>query len=144
MHLLAVVLLIAPLTPAPMPVTDILRAWDAARTTAYADADAAALKALYAPGSRAGAADAAILRDYRARGISVWQRQQVFAARVRERSATTFTLRVTDRTMTVIGDGVHCRALPTTQPSTRDVAFVLRSGRWLVEWVRPVRPAAPR
>ena len=49
----------------------VLRAWDARRSRAYAHADGAALADLYVAGSRTGAADRAVLRGYRDRGLRV-------------------------------------------------------------------------
>lgn len=142
-HLLAVVALATTTSPADRAAAmDLLRTWDEARTSAYAASDRDALADLYAAG--AGRADLAVLAGYRERGLTVWLRTQVFSAAVLTSRPDRVELRVTDRTATVVGDGVRCRTLPTTLPATRDVMFVRRGDRWLVGAVRPVRPAAPR
>ena len=75
----------------------VLRAWDARRSRAYAHADGAALADLYVAGSRTGAADRAVLRGYRERGLRVTgMRTQVLAARVLRESGRRLVLLVTD------------------------------------------------
>ncbi len=122
----------------PDPV-QVLGEWDADRASAYAVADADALVDLYAPGSTAGTSDAALLGDYAGRGLTVWMRTQVFSADVRSATEHTMTLRVTDRTVTVVGDSVRCRALPASVPVTRQLGLARLEGRWLMESVSPVR-----
>jgi hypothetical protein len=113
----------------------VLRAWDARRSRAYAHADGAALADLYVAGSRTGAADLAVLRGYRARGLRVTgMRTQVLAARVLRESGKRLVLRVTDVLVDAMaGDGRRARwALPHDRPSTRRVVLVLVRGTWLV------------
>ena len=113
----------------------VLRAWDARRSRAYAHADGAALADLYVAGSRTGAADRAVLRGYRARGLRVTgMRTQVLAARVLRESARRVVLLVTDVLVdAVAGDGRRARwALPHDRPSTRRVVLVHGEGTWRV------------
>lgn len=142
MHLMAVVLMLT--VPSPTQSVDVLLQWEQARTTAYAEADVAGLRALYADRSTAGKADVRLLEDYRTRGIAVWQRSQVFEVRRLLAEGSRFTLRVTARTLTAIGDGTRCRVLPTTLPTARDVGFVRTGDRWVVESVRPAPNGARR
>lgn len=122
----------------------VLRDWDAARASAYAKADAGALRRLYVSGSTAARADAALLRSYAARGLEVWLRAQVFSVQVLTATEADLALRVTDRTVTVIGDGVRCRGLPASVPTTRLLRLTRVRGRWLMRSVSPAPPPAPR
>jgi hypothetical protein len=113
----------------------VLRAWDARRSRAFARGDAAALAALYVPGSRTGAADRAVLRSYRQRGLSVTgMRTQVLAAEVLRESERRLVLRVTDVLVdAVAADGRELRwPLPHDRPSTRRVVLVDHDGTWRV------------
>ena len=113
----------------------VLRAWDARRSRAYARADGAALADLYVAGSRTGAADRAVLRGYRERGLRVTgMRTQVLAARVVGQSERRITMLVTDVLVdAVAGDGRRGRwALPHDRPSTRRVVLVHERGGWRV------------
>ncbi len=75
----------------------VLRAWDARRSQAFARGDEAALAGLYTPGSRTGAADRAVLRGYRERGLRViGMRTQVLAATVLRETDRRLVLMVTD------------------------------------------------
>ncbi|WP_109508695.1 hypothetical protein [Nocardioides speluncae] len=116
----------------------VLRDWDARRSEAYATADVTALMRLYAADSSAGANDVAMLRRYAARGLRVTGiRTQILAADVRELSATTMRLRVTDR---MVGARAVSRSetvdLPRDRASTRTISFVRRHGSWVVAEVR--------
>lgn len=148
MHFLGLttaLLMLAPIAgtaPDQTAATEVLSTWDRARSAAYADGDREALADLYLPG--AGREDLAVLDDYRRRGFTVWLRSQVFAAVLVRSTESTIDLRVTDRTITVIGDGVRCRALPTTLPATRELAFVRVGDRWQIRSVRAVPPAGLR
>ena len=118
----------------------VLRAWDARRSRAYAHADGAALADLYVAGSRTGAADRAVLRGYRARGLRVMgMRTQVLAARVLRTSERRLVVLVTDVLVdAVAGDTGRRRwALPHDRPSTRRVVLVLVRGSWLVAEAYP-------
>jgi len=113
----------------------VLRAWDARRSRAYAHADGAALADLYVAGSRTGAADRAVLRGYRERGLRVTgMRTQVLAARVLRTSEQGLVLLVTDVLVdAVAGDTGRRRwALPHDRPSTRRVVLVRDHGSWRV------------
>ena len=122
------------LTAEPYAVR-VLRAWDARRSRAYAHADGAALADLYVAGSRTGAAERAVLRGYRDRGLRVTgMRTQVLAARVLRESGRRLVLLVTDVLVdAVAGDGRRARwALPHDRPSTRRVVLVRERGSWRV------------
>ena len=113
----------------------VLRAWDARRSRAYAHADGAALADLYVAGSRTGAADRAVLRGYRARGLRVMgMRTQVLAARVLRTSERRLVVLVTDVLVdAVAGDTGRRRwALPHDRASTRRVVLVRDRGTWRV------------
>jgi hypothetical protein len=113
----------------------VLRAWDARRSRAYAHADGAALVDLYVAGSRTGAADRAVLRGYRARGLRVTgMRTQVLAARVLRESGRRLVLLVTDVLVDAVADdrGRGRWALPHDRPSTRRVMLVHEDGTWRV------------
>jgi hypothetical protein len=149
-----------PATPRPAPVASdpeahpgvespavrVLAAWDARRADAWARGDAAALRGLYVAGSRAGAADARLLLDYRRRGLRVvGLRMQLLAVEVLHASTREILLRVTDRVAAAEAVGARTRTrLPRDRPSTRVVS--LRRGsdrRWRVESVSDLR-ASPR
>jgi len=112
----------------------VLRRWDARRSRAYADADPAALRALYVAGSRAGAADLAVLRGYRQRDLRVTgMRTQVLGVRVVGRTPRRLTLVVTDVLAGAVAvSGGRRWALPRDRPSTRRVVLVKNGGVWRV------------
>jgi hypothetical protein len=121
--------------PADPEALRVLRAWDGLRSRAYARADAAALARLYAPGSRAGAADLAVLRGYRERGLRVTgMRTQVLSATVLRQSERRIELLVTDVLVdAVASDGDRMRwSLPHDRPSTRRVVLVRVDQTWRV------------
>lgn len=127
----------APAAPAPVSV---LRSWDVQRASAWARGDPALLRPLYTSGSLAGRRDRAMLRAWRGRGLVVRGLQtQLLSVRELSRSATSWTLLVTDRVAggVAFGAGVT-RALPHDQPTTRTVRLRLLDGRWRVAAVRPV------
>ncbi len=118
------------------PASDVLRAWDRARSRAFADGDLAALRRLYVPGSTAGTSDVRLLRAYLDRGLHVEGMQmQLLALEVLARTPARLRLLVTDRLAeaVAVGEGVR-RALPSDRASTRVV--VLRrtedGGEWRV------------
>ena len=118
----------------------VLRAWDARRSRAYARADGAALADLYVAGSRTGAADRAVLRGYRDRGLRVTgMRTQVLAARVLRESGRRLVLLVTDVLVDAVADdrGGGRWALPHDRPSTRRVVLVHEDGAWRVAEAYP-------
>ncbi|HET7431683.1 MAG TPA: hypothetical protein VFJ89_09270 [Nocardioides sp.] len=137
--------------PDPAPVGSrvaalaVLRAWDAARSRAWAEGDAAALSALYVPGSAAGRADRRLLGAYAARGLRVEGLvMQVLAVRVVRAEPDRWVLRVTDRvaSATAVGRGTRI-ALPRDEPSTWMVVLRHVGGRWRVGSVSgcPAYPA---
>ncbi len=118
----------------------LLRAWDRRRAEAFARGDAAALSALYADGSRTGAADRSVLDGYLRRGLTVTHMTtQVLAAVVVGESGGRIEMRVTDVLVdAVVTDREGRRwSLPRDQPSTRRVVLVQRDGRWLVAETYP-------
>jgi hypothetical protein len=118
----------------------VLRRWDVRRSRAYADTDAAALRALYVPGSRAGAADLTVLRGYRARDLRVTgMRTQVLGVRVVGRTPRRLTLVVTDVLAGAVATSAGRRwALPHDRPSTRRVVLMRYGRRWRVAEVYTV------
>jgi|SRR5688572_29180364 len=112
----------------------VLRVWDAARSRAFARGDGAALADLYVAGSRTGAADRAVLRGYRERGLWVTgMRTQVLSATVLRETDRRILLLVTDvLTDAVAVDGDERWALPHDRPSTRRVVLVSTQGVWRV------------
>lgn len=115
----------------------ILARWDRQRAAAYADGDVAALRALYTRGSRTGAGDASILRDYVDRGLRVQHlRMQVLAFRVLRRAPSRLVLSVTDR---LVGAeavrGNERTRLPTDRADRRRITMVREHGRWVVDEV---------
>ena len=121
------------------PVVEALRAWDVRRAEAWAADDPAALRALYADGSRTGRADVALLREYAARGVAVsGMAMQLLAVEVIERDDDAATLVVTDRLARVEARH-HGRALtlPADLPTTHRVTLVRVGERWLVDEVEP-------
>ena len=130
--------------PAGSAPARILAAWDEARAAAWEAGDAAALRRLYAAGSRTGAADVRLLRDYRERGLSVaGLTTQVLAMDVVGESPSRLVLVVTDR---VVGGravgGSAPVALPADRASTRRVVLRREGGRWLVVEARDQASAA--
>lgn len=137
-------------TPAPAqvsttvgvdPAVAALHAWDRRRAAAWAAGDVAALRALYAADSRAGRADAALLREYVARGISVTGlRMQLLAVEVVACSPGRCVLVVTDRLARVIArHRGRTLDLPEDRPSTHRVTLVRQGGGWRIGEVYPAR-----
>jgi hypothetical protein len=130
----------APARPAQLESVELLRAWDAQRAKAWAEGDPSLLRPLYTPGSRAGRHDRAMLRAWRARGLVVQDlHTQLLTVRELSRSATTWSLLVTDRLAggVAVGLGVR-RPLPRDEATTRTVRLRLLYGRWRVAAVRLV------
>jgi len=115
----------------------ILRDWDAARARAWASGDVTALLELYAPGSAAGAHDAAMLTAYVDRGLVVeGMRTQVMAASVEWLGPHRIVLVVTDRlargtAVSTKSPGLHA-LLPRDLATTLTITLVHRGGAWLV------------
>ncbi|GAB3763426.1 hypothetical protein FB382_001210 [Nocardioides ginsengisegetis] len=127
-----------PVAPAPPDPLEVLHAWDAARAAAWAHADVPALRSLYAAGSASGAADVAMLREWRARGVRVeGMSMQVLAARELSATSHRLVLRVTDRLVgaqaVVAGRRVP---LPRDEVSRRVLVLVRVAGEWRVEEAR--------
>jgi hypothetical protein len=136
----------AAVSAARFPASDVLRAWDRARSRAFAAGDVAALRRLYVPGSAAGTSDVRLLRRYLRRGLRVdGMRMQLLAVTVLARGPTALRVRVTDRLVgaVAVGHGVR-EPLPHDRASTRVVALRHAGDRWRVAWVRESspRPAA--
>ncbi len=130
--------------PARSAPARILAAWDEARAAAWEAGDPAALRELYAAGSRTGAADVRLLRDYRERGLSVADlTTQVLAMDVVAQSPSRLVLVVTDRVVggRAVGVGAPV-ALPADRASTRRVVLRREAGRWLVVEARDQASAA--
>lgn len=134
--------------PAVAPVATgpaaILARWDARRAAAWAAGDPAALRELYAEGSRAGAADVGLLRSYADRGLRVTGlRTQVLSLTVVDRADRRLVLLVTDR---IVGGRVHGAGeavrLPADRASTRRIWLVDAGEDWLVDEVRDQASAA--
>ncbi|CAI9419219.1 hypothetical protein [Nocardioides sp. T2.26MG-1] len=126
----------APPPAAPDPVA-VLHAWDDARAEAWATADPPALRRLYTSDSAAGAADVAMLRAWRERGLRVERlRMQVLSVVVRSQERHRLVLVVRDRVAAAVavGDGVR-RSLPHDEVSTRRLVLVRVAGEWRVRWV---------
>ena len=134
----------APLRSRVAPLA-VLRAWDAARSRAWAEGDPAALAALYTPGSEAGEADRRLLRAYAVRGLRVeGLAMQVLAVRVVRAEQDRWVLRVTDRVAaaTAVGPGTRL-PLPRDEPSTWTVVLRSVEGSWRIGsvtgWRSPAR-----
>ncbi|KRA32573.1 MULTISPECIES: hypothetical protein [unclassified Nocardioides] len=122
----------------------VLRDWDRSRAAAWAAGDPAALARLYVEGSRAGAADVAMLRAWRERGLRVeGMSMQVLAVELRSRTDRRLVLVVTDRLVgaKAVGwsrDGCCATSstsgvrLPDDQATTRTLVFRKVGGRWVL------------
>jgi hypothetical protein len=126
---------------------EVLHAWDAERSAAYASGDPAALRRLYLPRSRAAARDVRTLRAYAARGLAVRGLQtQVLSLQVLAAGRDRLMLEVTDRlvggraiahkagTEAPWGAGL---ALPRDGPTTRVLVLRTWEGEWRMGTVEP-------
>jgi hypothetical protein len=120
--------------PAAFPASDVLRAWDEARSHAFAQGDVTALRRLYVPGSTAGTSDVRLLRAYARRGLRVEEmRMQVLSLEVQRHERRRPVLLVTDRLAGAVAVGEGGRtALPRDRASTRVVE--LRRNRRGAPW----------
>lgn len=116
---------------------EILHRWDDARSAAWSSGSVPALRDLYTPGSRAGAADCARLTAYLRRGLVVdGMRMQVLDVAVRVATSSRLVLVVTDRLATATAvsrmDPTLQWVLPRDVSTTRTLTLVRSAGRWLV------------
>lgn len=130
--------------PAGTTARSVLAGWDERRSRAWAAGDAAALRRLYVPGSRAGLGDVRMLRAYAARGLRVrGLGTQVLALRLVRETPRLLDLVVTDRVVGGVAVGGGRRvALPADRPSTRRLLLRRVGGRWLLDRVRDQASAA--
>lgn len=129
----------APPAAAPGPARRVLAAWDRRRAAAYESGDVAALRALYAPGSRAGRADVRLLRRYRSRGLVVRHlRTQVLEFAVLRSAPGRLVLRVVDRISgaRAVAESGRSHPLPRDRADRRRVVLVHRGAGWQVRTVR--------
>lgn len=138
--------------PARTEAIAVLAAWDRRRAEAWAGGDLQALAGLYAPGSRAGREDVAMLRRWTARGLRVsGLRMQVREVTAHDLAGERWELEVTDRLAggLAVGRGIRA-ALPRDGWSTRRIVLERVAGQWRVASVRslpsrpPERRSAPR
>lgn len=123
--------------PVEASAVDVVRAWDAHRSQAWASGSLADLEGLYVDGSKAGRRDVAMLRAYVDRGLVVdGLAVQLISVEEVRRGAESLVVDVTDRVHggTVVGDGVE-QALPRDGADTRRLVFRLVEGQWVVERV---------
>lgn len=123
---------------AGFPASDVLRAWDGARSRAFAKGDVRALRRLYVADSAAGTSDVRLLREYLRRGLRVeGMRMQVLALEVLREDPGRLVVQVTDRlTGAVAVDRGRRIRLPQDRASTRLVDLRRTGGRWRVASVR--------
>lgn len=126
-------------TPVEPPAVAVVRAWDDARAEAWARGDPRLLATLYTPASVAGRRDRAMLRAWTARGLVARALlTQLISVREVRRTASTWTLLVTDRLAGGVAVGRAGRQpLPRDAASTRTVRLRLLGGRWRVAAVVP-------
>jgi hypothetical protein len=113
----------------------VLHSWDSRRATAYATGSTTALRDLYVPGSRAGAADLRVLHAYRARALRVrGMRMQVLALSVLGSRPGWRRVRVTDRLVGAVAVRADRRVrLPQDRASSRVITLMRGGeGRWRV------------
>ena len=113
---------------------EVLHGWDDRRARAWARSDAAALRALYVPGSLAARADVRLLRSYTARGLVVRRLvTQVFGVRVLRQTPRRVTVRVLDRVAGGrVDDGSRALPLPSSRPALRRIDFRRTGDTWQV------------
>lgn len=124
--------------------SEVVTGWDVRRSAAWAAGDVDALAALYAEGSRTGAADVRLLQDYLDRGLTVeGLTTQLLTVAVVQHRPRRLVLDVTDRVVagSAVG-GVRPVALPTDRASTRRVVLVRPGRTWLVAEARDQASAA--
>ncbi|MFT4263695.1 MAG: hypothetical protein QM572_09965 [Nocardioides sp.] len=140
----------APTAPAVVrPETQaaqILRLWDRRRAEAWAQGDAAALRALYADQAPAGDADVAMLDQWAARGLRVQGlSMQVTSLEVLDHGAGWWRLEVTDRVAEAdyVGPGTE-GAMEPGAARTRVLELREQDGTWRMQSVKPAStPSLP-
>lgn len=114
-------------------VDDVLAVWDAAREQAWARGDAAALAALYRPGSTAGAADVAALEEWTRAGWRVDgvapRLTEVREVRREERRIVVDVADQFDGARATGGDDATVVDLPVGAPRQRLVVLVWATSR---------------
>jgi hypothetical protein len=126
---------VASARPADRFALDVLREWDDRRAAAWAAGDPARLARLYTDGSSAGAADMALLRRYRDRGLVVRaMRMQVLRARVLTSRPGRLVLEVTDRLASAVALGTTGgeRRLPLDVATSHQLVLRRVAGEWRV------------
>jgi hypothetical protein len=116
----------------------VLHHWDRDRAAAFAAGDVRGLRRLYSRASRAGFKDAAVLRQYDARGLVVQtMKTQVLSVELLDRAERQLTLRIVERFAGGTIRGRHVRTrLPAGVVTARVVRMVRPDDRWLVRGVR--------
>jgi hypothetical protein len=116
----------------------VLRAWDDRRARAWARGDLVALRGLYTPGAQAGRRDAAMLRAWRRRGLTVHgMRTQVLDLHVVSRGRGRLVLVVTDRLAHAVAvGGARAVPLPRDRATARTIVLDRRGRTWRVASVR--------
>lgn len=120
----------------------VLQDWDRRRAAAYSRRDPTALRRLYVPGSRAGAADVRTLAAYTGRGLTLHGlRMQLLELRGLRERPRELRLQVTERLAVVevvSGRGRSTTGdllLPRDAPSRRTVVLRRYGGSWRVSAV---------
>jgi hypothetical protein len=109
---------------------EVLAAWDAERSAAWAAGDVPRLEALYTDGSVAGERDAAMLEQWVDRGrVVTGLRMQVLSLREVSRTTDRWVLAVVDRVVGAESDG---DPLPVDEPSAHTLVLRRVGGEWLV------------
>lgn len=143
-------------TPGAPDGAAVVRAWDAARSSAYARGDATALRALYVDGSALGEQDVAVLAAYDERGLRLHGVGfELVDARVAETSTDRVVVVVTERLQRadvrrVDGTPTGVRT-PAAAPVERELTFAGGGdggqdggeAGWRLAGIRPSGPAPP-
>lgn len=122
--------------PAPLKqeTLAILHTWDSRRAAAWASGDVLGLRRLYAPGSRAGRADVAMLRTWLRRGYRVeGMGMQVLRVEAGESTPGRREIKVTDRLVDAVAvRGRQRLRLPRDRATTRRIVLVRIGDDWRV------------
>ncbi len=124
--------------PQAVRVSRILGRWLDERASAYASTDVRAARSLYTRASRAGIADAAMLRAYADRGLVVRRlTTQILSVELLDREGRLLRLGVEARFAGgMVRAGQARQPLPSGGVTRRVVTMVHVDGRWLVRGVR--------